>query len=126
MGVLDLTRSCALAFSNLAKLAGTSAFCVLAWSHCAAAQSPANAPQEAPAQVDRLLKDMSAYIGSANEFTFHADIAFDHVLPSGQKLQYMASEDVALQRPGHLYVEWTGDLGDRQFWYDGKSMTLYD
>ena len=52
--------------------------------------------------------------------------AFDHVLPSGQKLQYSASEDVALQRPGGLYVEWNGDLGDRQFWYDGKSVTLYD
>jgi hypothetical protein len=69
---------------------------------------------------------MSAYLGSASEFTFHADILFDHVLPSGQKLQYVASEDVALQRPSHLYVQWTGDLGDRQFWYDGKSVTLYD
>ncbi len=69
---------------------------------------------------------MGEYIGSAEQFTFHADITFDHVLPSGQKLQYAASEDVALQRPGGLYVEWSGDLGDRQFWYDGKSVTLYD
>jgi len=37
------------------------------------------------------------------------------VLPSGQKLQFTASEDVALQRPGRLYVERGGDLGDRQF-----------
>ena len=35
-------------------------------------------------QADRLIKEMSAYIGSANEFTFHADVMFDHVLPSGQ------------------------------------------
>ena len=69
---------------------------------------------------------MGEYVGSAEQFTFHADITFDHVLPSGQKLQYSASEDVALQRPGRLYVEWSGDLGDRQFWYDGKSVTLYD
>src|SRR5579862_1841374 len=39
-------------------------------------------------QADRLLKQMSDYIGSADQFTFHADISFDHVLPSGQKLQY--------------------------------------
>ena len=77
-------------------------------------------------QADRLLKEMSAYIGSAQEFTFHADISFDHVLPSGQKLQFSAAEEVALQRPGRLYVEWNGDLGARQFWYDGKSVTLYD
>src|SRR6516162_9946281 len=68
---------------------------------------------------------MSAYIGAAQEFTFHADISFDHVLPSGQKLQFSAAEE-ALQRPGRLYVEWNGDLGARQFWYDGKSVTLCD
>ena len=76
-------------------------------------------------QADRLLRQMSDYIGSAEQFTFHADISFDHVLPSGQKLQYAATEDVALERPGRLYVEWHSDLGDRQFWYDGKSITLY-
>jgi len=47
-------------------------------------------------QADRLLKQMSDYIGSADQFTFHADISFDHVLPSGQKLQYAATEDVPL------------------------------
>lgn len=91
------------------------------------AQPSATSPAPAISQrADELLKQMSAYIGSANEFTFHADITFDHVLPSGQKLQYEAAEEVALQRPGGLYVEWSGDLGDRQFWYDGKSVTLYD
>jgi hypothetical protein len=110
---------------------------LLIWGHAANAQNspvapstaqpPATPPAPAISQrADELLKQMSAYIGSANEFTFHADITFDHVLPSGQKLQYEAAEDVALQRPGGLYIEWSGDLGDRQFWYDGKSVTLYD
>src|SRR5215469_12170991 len=76
--------------------------------------------------ADRLLKELGAYIGSAQEFTFHADITFDHVLPSGQKLQFSAAEEVMLQRPGRLYIEWNGDLGARQFWYDGTSVTLYD
>src|SRR3984957_14037546 len=76
--------------------------------------------------AERVLHQMSEYLGSAGEFTFHADILFDHVLPSGQKLQYSAGEDVALQRPGRLYVEWSGDLGDRQLWYDGGAVTLYD
>ena len=90
-----------------------------------AAATNAAAPAVAP-QADRLIKEMSAYIGSANEFTFHADVSFDHVLPSGQKLQFAAAEEVVLKRPGGLYVEWNGDLGSRQFWYDGKSVTLYD
>ena len=95
----------------------------------AAPAAPAAPNAAAPAiaeQADRLIKEMSAYIGSANEFTFHADISFDHVLPSGQKLQFSAAEEVVLQRPGRLYVEWNGDLGARKFWYDGKSVTLYD
>ena len=76
--------------------------------------------------TETLVKQMAAYIGSAQEFTFHADITFDHVLPSGQKLQFAATEDVALQRSGGLYVQWSSDLGDRQFWYDGRTVTLYD
>jgi len=104
----------------------------------AAAQNkptPTNAPSAATPKAaatgvaesaDRLIKEMSAYIGSAQQFTFHADVTFDHVLPSGQKLQFASAEEVVLQRPGRLYVEWNGDLGSRQFWYDGKSVTLYD
>lgn len=76
--------------------------------------------------ADRVLKQMSTYIGSADQFTFHADVTFDHVMPSGQKLQFSATEDVALQRPNGLYVEWNGGLGNRQFWYDGKTVALYD
>jgi hypothetical protein len=110
---------------------------VLAFGLQASAQNksstPANvpAPSAAPAPVidetaDRLLRQMSEYIGSAEHFTFHADVTFDHVLPSGQKLQFSATEEVALQRPKGLYIEWSRDLGDRQFWYDGKTMTMSD
>ena len=85
------------------------------------AASPAIAPE-----ADRLLKEVGAYIGSASQFVFHANVTFDHVLPTGQKLQFSAAEEIVLQRPGRLYVEWNSDLGSRQFWYDGKSVTLYD
>jgi hypothetical protein len=71
-----------------------------------------------------MLKIMGTYIGSAPAFTVHADITMDHVLPSGQKLQYSANEEIVLQRPGRLYVEWAGDLGVRRLWYDGRAVTL--
>jgi hypothetical protein len=77
-------------------------------------------------QADRLLKEMGSYIGSADQFTFHADVTFDQVIPSGQKLQFSAAQEVALNRGSGLYVEWNGDLGARRFWYDRKSVTLYD
>jgi hypothetical protein len=90
-----------------------------------AAPSAIPAPTMA-ADADRLLKEMGHYVGSAEHFTFHADVTFDHVLPTGQKLQFMAIQDVALQRPNGVYIEWSSDLGARQFWYDGKQVTLYD
>jgi hypothetical protein len=92
----------------------------------ASTATPSPPPPAIAQQADRLLKEMGAYLGSAQQFTFHADVTFDHLLPSGQKLQFSAAEDVVLQRPGRLYVEWKGDLGSRQFWYDGKTVTLYD
>jgi hypothetical protein len=118
--------------SLFARLGGVAAGMLLAAA--AGAQNRPTAPPPAatagaPAvaeQADRLLKEVGTYIGSAEEFTFHADITFDHVLPSGQKLQFSAAQEVVLQRPGHLYVEWNGDLGARQLWYDGKSITVYD
>jgi hypothetical protein len=114
-----------IAFSVV--IACASALGVSAQNKPAAPAAAANASAPAVAEpADRLIKEMSAYLGSANEFTFHADVTFDHVLPSGQKLQFSAAEEVVLQRPGRVYVEWNGDLGARQFWYDGKSVTLYD
>jgi hypothetical protein len=111
-------------------IALTSAQGASAQNRPAAPTGPAAAPNVPPPavaeQADRLLKEVGAYIGSAEQFTFHADITFDHVLPSGQKPQFSAAEEVVLQRPGRLYVEWNGDLGARQFWYDRKSVTLYD
>jgi hypothetical protein len=121
--------------SSSPRLGALAAGMLLAATAAAQNKSPAPAAPAAAAsaaspaiaeQADRLLKEMGAYIGSAQEFTFHADVTFDHVLPSGQKLQFSAAEEVMLQRPGRLYVEWNGDLGARQFWYDGKTVTLYD
>jgi hypothetical protein len=72
---------------------------VLAFGEPVPAQNRPSASPTPPAQgalpapvvaddADRLLKQMSSYIGSAEQFTFHADVTFDHVLPTGQKLQF--------------------------------------
>ena len=95
------------------------------------ARALAAAKEKAPGQsiakqADQILREVGAYIGSAKAFTVHADIMFDHVLPSGQKLQFSANEEIVVERPDRLYVEWTGDLGVRRFWYDRKSITLYN
>src|SRR5215472_14983828 len=52
----------------------------------APAASTAAASAAAPTvaePADRLLKELGAYIGSAQEFTFHADVTFDHCAALG-------------------------------------------
>ncbi|MFO1067619.1 MAG: DUF2092 domain-containing protein [Geminicoccaceae bacterium] len=73
-----------------------------------------------------MLREMGAYLAAADAFTVRADVTFDHVLPTGQKLQFAATEDLAVQRPNKVHVDWRSDLGDRQLWYDGKAVTLTD
>jgi hypothetical protein len=77
-------------------------------------------------QADRFLRQMSDYLMAAKQFSFHAEIAYDDLLPSGQKLQLGASHAVLVRRPDRAYAQFHGEKGDKRFWYDGKSITLYD
>jgi hypothetical protein len=92
---------------------------------------PAQAKDEARPPVvnpraETLLKQMSAYLAESKQFSFRAYIDFDEMLPSGQKVQFSAVEDVAVRRPDRAYVEYQGDLGAKKLWYDGKRVTVYD
>ena len=78
------------------------------------------------AQAERLLRQMSDYLKATQQFSFHANITFDDLLPSGQKLQLGASDDVLVRRPDRVYVEYQGEAGGKRFWYDGKTITLLD
>jgi hypothetical protein len=123
--LIKLVTACVVVVAALATAQAASAQQNPAAPSARAAATSAAAPAVAPA-AERVLKEMATYIGSAEAFIFHADITFDHVLPSGQKLEFSAAQEVVLQRPGRLYVEWNGDLGNRRFWYDGKTVTLWD
>lgn len=78
------------------------------------------------AEVDRMMRDTSDYLKAAQQLSFHAEINHDDLLPTGQKVQLAASYDVAVRRPDRVYTEYWGDVGGRRFWYDGKTITLYD
>jgi hypothetical protein len=69
---------------------------------------------------------MSATLAAAKAFRVHAEIAFDEVMHSGRKLQFAAAFDAAGRRPDGLAVEYKSDLGGKQLWYDGKTVTILD
>lgn len=108
-----------------------------AWGEAAKPAKPERAagkPQDkgtAPAtqvseQADRLLRDMSEYLKAAQEFSFRAEIVYDDLLPSGQKLLFAGHNDIAVHRPDRFYSHSVSDTGDKRLWYDGKQVTLLD
>jgi hypothetical protein len=87
--------------------------------------APATLPKIDP-RADELLSKTCSALGSANAFSFHAEILFDKVLPHTVKVQFAAEMNVALQRPDELAVYYQSDLGGKQLWYQGDTLTIYD
>ncbi len=83
-------------------------------------QPPAIEPEAA-----QILRQMSDYLGSLEQFTFRAEITIDRVTQSGQKLQSGAQADIAIERPNRFRVNRKGDVVDQEFYYDGRTLTLY-
>src|SRR5262245_13190156 len=92
-----------------------------AWSPVAQAQ-----PKGIDPQGEKLLKRMSEYLASRQQFTLKAEVAFEAVLTSGQKLQYDSPATLVVSRPNKLHAHRKGDLANQEFFYDGKTLTLYN
>ncbi len=94
------------------------------WGSAAMAE-PAKPPALDPA-ADKLFGNMCEALGSANAFSFHAEVLFEQVLPSAVKVQYAGAMDFSLQRPGELAVNYRSDTGAKELWYGDGKLTLFD
>lgn len=94
-----------------------------AWS--VAQPKQAKAPSIEP-EAAHILKQMTEYLKGLQQFSVQAEITEDVLLDSGLKIQDGRSVTVSVRRPNRLRVDASGDLGDRQLVYDGKTMTLMD
>ena len=83
----------------------------------------ATAPEPDPLQI---LHKMCDFLKSQQQFTYKAEVADDQVYLGGKKLQYEIDMETFVRRPDRLRVNAEGDLIDKQFYLDGKTMTLYD
>ena len=77
-------------------------------------------------QAKRILSEMSKYLASADDFTFHADVAYDSLLWNGQKIQFGGRADVAVRRPNQLHVEYRGDERQTRVVFDGQNFTVHN
>ena len=83
-------------------------------------------PKGIDPQAEKLLKRMSEYLEGRQQFTLKAEVSFEVVLTSGQKLQYESPATLAVARPNKLHAHRKGDLANQEFFYDGKTLTLYN
>jgi hypothetical protein len=69
---------------------------------------------------------MCDFLKSQQQFTYKAEVVDDQVYQGGKKLQYGIDMETFVRRPDRLRVNAEGDLVDKQFYFDGKTITLYD
>ncbi len=91
----------------------------------ASAQEGDVQPDSESTRIDRILRQMSDFLTSAQSFGFTAHEVIDEV-EEGRRIQYSNSRSVVVRRPNRLAAEAYGDLLNRDVWYDGKTFTLLD
>jgi hypothetical protein len=77
-------------------------------------------------QAEKLLRRMSDYLASRQQFTAKAESTLEVVLTSGQKIQFDSPATLMVSRPNKLHAHRKGDLANQEFFYDGKTLTLYN
>ena len=86
----------------------------------------AQPPSSLSPDVEGLIRQSCENLKNAETFSFRAEITYDEVLQSGQKLQFGGSLNAVARRPDRLRTEYLGDNNQSRLWYDGKSLTLFD
>jgi len=74
----------------------------------------------------QILKRMTDYLGSLQKFSVHTQNTLEDVLDSGHRVDFEVSANVIVSRPNKLQAERSGDVIDQIFYYDGKTLTLYN
>jgi len=78
------------------------------------------------ARAEKILRSMSDYLKSVEQFTFRADIAYDALLVGGQKVRYGGVGEISVHRPDYLRVEHRGDERNMRVVFNGVLFTFHD
>ena len=92
----------------------------LGWSQLGQAQPAAIEPQ-----AEKLLRKMSDYLAGRQQFSLRAESTIEAVLTSGQKIQFDSPATLTVSRPNRMRAHRRGDIANQEFFYDGKTLTLY-
>ena len=86
--------------------------------------APAQA-QELDPDATEVLQFMSDYLAETEAFSVNADVDFEVVARTGQKLQFSSYTSVLMERPNGLYIRRQGPLADAEIFFDGSQLTLF-
>ncbi|MEZ4546267.1 MAG: DUF2092 domain-containing protein [Thermodesulfobacteriota bacterium] len=73
-----------------------------------------------------VLQSMSNYLGSRSDYSFKADIMYDEVLSSGQKVQYGAEAVAYLTKPNKFAISYITERGGYKLWYTAGQATILE
>jgi hypothetical protein len=79
-----------------------------------------------PPHAEDVLRAASQYLAKQKAFSYHAEVEFDQVLPGGPKVRLSGAVDVAVTRPGSLFVDYRDDVSDRVVWLESGNATIFD
>jgi hypothetical protein len=72
-----------------------------------------------------ILKAMSDYVASQKNISIAYDSDIEVITAELQKIQFTSSGQIQLSRPDKVHASRTGGYADVEFFYDGKTFTIY-
>lgn len=85
-----------------------------------------SAQPEIDPQAEVLLRQMSDHIKQVPATIMHLTDTIDDVQADGRKIQFAHVRKLTVVRPDKLKIETMGDVTNRIFWKDGKTLTVLD
>ena len=77
-------------------------------------------------QATKLLKASTDFLAAQKRFSVETRSSLEVVLNSGQKIQFDHVARQSVQRPNKLRADRIGDLVEQSFYFDGKSLTVFN
>jgi hypothetical protein len=74
----------------------------------------------------QILKGMTDYLGSLQEFSMHTENTYEDVLATGQKIQFGFSTEIVVKRPDKIRAERVAGTAHQLFIYDGAKLYMHE
>ena len=77
-------------------------------------------------KADQYLKAMSTYLAGLKTYSVQVEEFIDEVGDDGLKIQLSNQRKLSVSRPDMVFGETSGDTANCLFYYNGKTVTVYD